>query len=197
MDTMEELRQAFDQAITDASNQEINDLRNEMEMIKEQTKKEINEEVSRNVMRWYEQEAEEMRLSYAQKQSEIKESYNQKLKQERAALVKQLFEQVKQNVQAFHDSKAYETSIQNKLAIYQNQNLDDCILMMGEMDQKLLEKMCKLMKENCTSTIDPTIQMGGFRILLKEKGRMIDESYDQAFAQAKADFLETSGLMLE
>ena len=87
MDTMEELRHAFDQAITDASNQEINDLRSEMEMIKEQTKKEINEEVSRNVMRWYEQEAEEMRLSYAQKQSKIKEAYNQMLQQERTVLV--------------------------------------------------------------------------------------------------------------
>ncbi len=197
MDTMEELRHAFDQAITDASNQEINDLRSEMEMIKEQTKKEINEEVSRNVMRWYEQEAEEMRLSYAQKQSKIKEAYNQMLQQERTVLVEQLFEQVRQNVQAFHNSKEYETSIQNKLAVYQNQDLGDFVLMMGEKDQKLLEKLCAGLKENCTSEIDPAIQMGGFRILLKEKGRMIDESYDQAFAQAKVDFLEASGLMTE
>lgn len=196
LDTMDELRSAFEQAISTVSDQEIADLRKEMESIKAQTTKEMCEEVSRNAMRWYEQEAEELRVSYALEQSKINEEFNRKLKQERADMVDGLFQQVESEVQLFHDSQDYEESMKSKLVAYQTQDFGSCILRMGPKDQVLLASIASMLGSQWTTEVDPTILMGGFRIVLKEKGRMIDESYDRAFTEAKAEFLEQSGLII-
>lgn len=197
MDTSEELKACFQQEIDANSQKRILQLRQEMEAIKMRTEQELMEEASERAERWYAQEEEELCAEHAVAMSHLNDDNHRRLMKERDTLVQGLFERVKEQIQAFHHSDAYVKEIKRKLELYTaSHDVKGAVLMLGSEDESLLPAFLKVLGKGCTGQVDDTILLGGYRLIMEAKGRLIDETYDSAINEARANFLQTSGLTI-
>lgn len=195
MDTQEELLAYFTREIEELSGKEIDAYQQEMEQIRKNQEQELNQAAQEAATRWYEQEEEEERSNHAVKMSHLNDENHRKLMEERNALVDQLFAEVKEQIIAFHHSPAYIEKMQEKL-----QGLSTALfpatLYVGKEDEGHLEEWLRLLPQDCVGKVDTSIQLGGFRLEASAKGRIVDESFDQAIKEARDYFLQTSGLTI-
>lgn len=196
MDNKEELLACFLAEIDENSQKKIMQLRQEMEAIKMRTEQEIIEEAKEQTHRWFVQEEEIVRAEHAVAMSHLNDDNHRRLMEERDELVQGLFDRVIKELKQFCQSDAYEKALCNKLQEAGKQDLSGAVLLVSKKDEALLPKLIKALGQACTGDVDETIVLGGYRLVLASKGRLIDETYDNALQQARENFLQTSGLTI-
>ena len=114
---------------------------------------------------------------------------------ERSLMVEVLFEAVKQQLMQFHKDKRYQQLITKKISAYANRN-ETLVLQLGQDDKALMKELLSILGNHATGEIVDDIVLGGFRLVLKDKERAIDETLDSALIEARKDFLQTSALTI-
>ena len=194
--TKEELLACFRKEITARSEAEIALLHQEMEHTRIQSELEMMGAAEQRAQHRYEQEAEEIRSAHSIAMSRLKDKNHQRLMNERAALSEELFTEVKERLRAYRESDAYLADMKAKLSAYEAFG-ETAVLQLGKADANRLKNCLACLPQGTQGELCEDIQLGGYRLVLAEHGRIIDETYDSAFVQAKAYFLEHSGLILE
>lgn len=195
MDTKEELLAYFTREIEEYAGREIDALKREMETIEQSSEQALCQAAQDAALRWYEQEEEEELSNHAVMMSHLNDENHRRLMEERNALVTQLFERVKEQILAFHHSEAYVTQMESKLKKIAPSMLP-AKLYVGKEDKGLLKQWILILGNGSEGAVDETIQLGGFRLISEEKGRMMDETFDRSLMEARTEFLQTSGLTI-
>ncbi len=195
MITKEELLKCFQSEITAISEAEIEEAQREMKEIRLRTEQEINEGAQEAARLWFEQEAQDLSARHAVAMSHINDENHRRLMTERSLMVEELFEAVKQQLMQFHKDKQYQELITKKISAYANRD-ETLVLQLGHDDEALMKQLLSILGNRATGEIVDDIVLGGFRLVLKDKERAIDETLDSALIEARKDFLQTSALTI-
>ena len=95
----------------------------------------------------------------------------------------------------FHKDKQYQELITKKISAYANRD-ETLVLQLGQEDEALMKQLLSILGNRATGEIVDDIVLGGFRLVLKDKERAIDETLDSALIEARKDFLQTSALTI-
>lgn len=195
MITKEELLKCFQSEITAISEAEITEAQREMKEIRLRTEQEINEGAQEAARLWFEQEAQDLSARHAVAMSHINDENHRRLMTERSLMAEELFEAVKQQLMQFHKDKQYQELITKKISAYANRD-ETLVLQLGHDDEALMKQLLSILGNRATGEIVDDIVLGGFRLVLKDKERAIDETLDSALIEARKDFLQTSALTI-
>ncbi len=195
MITKEELLKCFQSEITAISEAEIAEAQREMKEIRLRTEQEINEGAQEAARLWFEQEAQDLSARHAVAMSHINDENHRRLMTERSLMAEELFEAVKQQLMQFHKDKQYQELITKKISAYANRD-ETLVLQLGHDDEALMKQLLSILGNHATGEIVDDIVLGGFRLVLKDKERAIDETLDSALIEARKDFLQTSALTI-
>lgn len=195
MITKEELLKCFQSEITAISEAEIAEAQREMKEIRLRTEQEINEGAQEAAKLWFEQEAQDLSARHAVAMSHINDENHRRLMTERSLMVEELFEAMKQQLMQFHKDKRYQQLITEKISAYTNMD-GTLVLQLGQDDEVLMKELLCILGNHATGEIVDDIVLGGFRLVLKDKERAIDETLDSALIEARKDFLQTSALTI-
>lgn len=195
MITKEELLKCFQSEITAISEAEIAEAQREMKEIRLRTEQEINEGAQEAARLWFEQEAQDLSARHAVAMSHINDENHRRLMTERSLMAEELFEAVKQQLMQFHKDKQYQELITKKISAYANRD-ETLVLQLGHDDEALMKQLLSILGNRATGEIVDDIALGGFRLVLKDKERAIDETLDSALIEARKDFLQTSALTI-
>lgn len=195
MITKEELLKCFQSEITAISEAEIAEAQREMKEIRLRTEQEINEGAQEAARLWFEQEAQDLSARHAVAMSHINDENHRRLMTERSLRAEELFEAVKQQLMQFHKDKQYQELITKKISAYANRD-ETLVLQLGHDDEALMKQLLSILGNRATGEIVDDIVLGGFRLVLKDKERAIDETLDSALIEARKDFLQTSALTI-
>ena len=195
MITKEELLKCFQSEITAISEAEIAEAQREMKEIRLRTEQEINEGAQEAARLWFEQEAQDLSARHAVAMSHINDENHRRLMTERSLMAEELFEAVKQQLMQFHKDKQYQELITKKIIAYANRD-ETLVLQLGHDDEALMKQLLSILGNRATGEIVDDIVLGGFRLVLKDKERAIDETLDSALIEARKDFLQTSALTI-
>ncbi|MCI8850462.1 MAG: hypothetical protein HFE82_02790 [Erysipelotrichaceae bacterium] len=195
MITKEELLKCFQSEITAISEAEIAEAQREMKEIRLRTEQEINEGAQEAARLWFEQEAQDLSARHAVAMSHINDENHRRLMTERSLMAEELFEAVKQQLMQFHKDKQYQELITKKISAYANRD-ETLVLQLGHDDEALMKQLLSILGNRATGEIVDDIVLGGFRLVLKDKERAIDETLDSALIEARKDFLQTSALTI-
>lgn len=194
MITKEELLKCFQTEITAISEAEIAAAQCEMQEIANRVRQEIYDDAQAAAQLWFEQEAEDLRANRAVQMSHINDDSHRRLMKERSAMVEALFAEAKEQLLNFHQDKKYQDYILNKLKTYTD-NEEAKVLQLGNEDEALIKKVSDVLKNTQVVLVDD-ITLGGFRLILKQQNKLIDETMDSALAQARKAFLKNSELTI-
>lgn len=195
MITKEKLLQCFQAEITEISEAQIASAKQEMQEIQKRMEKEISENAQDEAQRWYEQEADELHAQHAITMSHLNDENHYKLMQERTKLVESLFDEAKQQLEQFHQGKQYLSFLRSRLAAYE-WGQEEVVLQLCQSDEALMPELLKQLPPNAAGEIVKDIALGGFRVLIKHQGKLIDETIDSALDEAHRQFLQTSDLTI-
>ena len=195
MITKEELLKCFQSERTAISEAEIAEAQREMKEIRLRTEQEINEGAQEAARLWFEQEAQDLSARHAVAMSHINDENHRRLMTERSLMAEELFEAVKQQLMQFHKDKQYQELITKKISAYANRD-ETLVLQLGHDDEALMKQLLSILGNRATGEIVDDIVLGGFRLVLKDKERAIDETLDSALIEARKDFLQTSALTI-
>lgn len=194
MITKEELLKCFQSEITAISEAEIAEAQREMKEIQDRAHQEIYKNAQAAAQLWFEQEAEDLKSNHAVTMSHLNDDNHKRLMAERSRMVEALFDEAKQKLLEFHQGKQYARFMSAKLKPYAEDE-EAVILQLGKADEALMKELLSILK-HAQGELVSDIELGGFRLLLKQQGRLIDETLDSALEESRKAFLRNSALTI-
>lgn len=195
MITKEELLKCFQTEITAISEAEIEAAQREVKEIQTRAQQELHENAQEAAQLWFDQEAEDLQASHAVKMSHLNDDNHKRLMIERSRMVDELFAEAKQRLIEFHQGKDYQSLLSTKLKAY-GDHQEAMVLQLGKEDEALMKDLLKILK-NAQGELVSDISIGGFRLILKQQNRLIDETLDSAIKEARKAFLKNSALTID
>ncbi len=192
--TKEELLKCFQTEITAISEAEIAAAQREVQEIQDRAQQEIHENAQAAAQLWLEQETEDLQASHAVAMSHLNDENHKRLMAERAVMVEALFDEAKQQLLQFHREPQYQELLRKKLTAYA-QSEEAMILQLGNTDKALMKELSAILK-NAQVELANDIHLGGFRLILKQQNKLIDETLDSALSEARKAFLKHSALTI-
>ncbi len=186
----------FKEEIQHASDLEIQSLRRGIEDIRKRAISDMKEEAQKEANIVLEQELHEVRSDYAIKTSKVTAYYNKMLMDKRDECTAVLFEDVQKELEAFAHSEQYVPFLLQKIEQVCAKLPYKVIIYIGKKDEQLIEKLQSKCYEGSKGVIDPTIQIGGFRLEYEDKGIIVDETFDFYLEKEKEWFYANSGFMI-
>lgn len=196
MDKKEELLTYFEDEIEQVSTKEITSLKHEIEDIRTRTLAEMETAIKAEVDLVFEQEIHEIDSDHAIALSHLNDENNRKLMAERERLVNLVFQDAEAKLEDFMKGPQYSTKLQAKLQALKDKGLAPAILSVRPKDEALLPELLKAYGCECEGTLDEDIRLGGFRLEAKEKGIIVDETFDAALAESRQWFYDNSRLTI-
>ena len=188
-------------------------IRDEIEKVADREEKQILEEADALEKEAYQQmEAEAKKDAKRQLEKELAsisskasiesasnlEQRTKKLVEKREELVKDIFSQAKNQLEAFVDSKEYKDYlIRHIQKIGQDYQMTGCVLNLREEDMKYQNDLVKAYGFDIDVQVDHHIQLGGFIIENHVTHVVCDETLETALENQKDWFYKTSGLMIK
>lgn len=106
-----------------------------------------------------------------------------------------VFQNVKKQLSDFAQSDDYPTYLTDSIRdCLQNQSMQDVKILVRKEDLSLLQE--NDFTQQFAVEQDSSIQLGGFILLDKSAGTMIDQSFDSKLDELFSYFIQTSGLMI-
>ncbi len=195
MEKDERVLACFQQEIAEITDAKITALKQELEHTKQRMEQELQANAQAKAKQWYDQEAAELHVQHAVEMSRLHDETHHRLMKERADMVNTLFDQVKERLCAFRDTKEYKDVLLEKLKRYLKE-YKQVRIQIGAFDEALIKEILTQLKSDIPYEIVSDITLGGFRLVLCDLGRILDETYDNALEDAKESFLRTSGLTI-
>ncbi len=192
------LEEYMKQEIQRVSNIQIDELDQEIEQIRQEMTASLEEAAQAEAGLQIDIELRELQSDYAIKVSRLHEETSRKLMQKRAELNEAIFDETKEKLLAFCNSKDYETMLNERISslakeeIYQN-----VCIRVAKKDEAYLDMLCKIYGNGCTGCVDESIEIGGFLFECLDDGIVIDETLDNALEEQKQWFFENSGLFIK
>lgn len=158
----------------------------------------LEEEAKKDASNQLEKELVDISSNASIEASSNSEQRTRKLVEKRDQYVTTIFNQAKEKLVAFVNSKEYKDYMVKHMEEVANQYpMKDSILYLRKEDISLKEALVKVYGNNITVEISDTITIGGFIIENKETSVVVDESLDFALENQKDWFYKTSGLMIK
>lgn len=194
MEKDEQLLACFQTEIEAIKETQIKACKQELETIQARLEAQMHKDAQAKATQWYEQEMEELTSKHAVEMSRLKDETHHRLMQERAILVEELFDEVRERLCAYRSTSAYLETLKQRLAPYAKKS--DVILQVGSFDEPLLSELLQELKEGAKGEVSEAITLGGFRLICPKQAQIMDESFDSVLEEAKEQFLLTSGLTI-
>ncbi len=193
MERDERVLACFQQEIADITKAKIASIKQELDAVQMRMEQEVQEESEARAQQWFEQEAAELRVQHAVEMSRLHDETHHHLLKEREVMVNALFDQVKERLCAFRKSGEYKTLLLEKLKRY-TKEYKNIKMQIGSFDESLIKEL--QLDTDVPYEVVSDIKLGGFRLVLSDPARIIEETYDSALEEAKEAFLRTSGLTI-
>ncbi|MDD4069173.1 MAG: hypothetical protein PHF05_01850 [Candidatus Izemoplasmatales bacterium] len=191
----EDIYRIFSREIIDKADQEINNLKSEVEEKKEKNLKRIKMELEASVNRGLDLDLNDLNRDFSSNLSKVKNEYTRVLIKKRHELLDSIVMEARSKCIDFVSSKEYKDFISNKLT--------------GIVDKFEKKKVEFRVKKNDTVAIDvikkeyngkfeiqevSDIEIGGFSVICFEIGVLIDETIDNKLKEKQQWFYEHSDL---
>lgn len=158
----------------------------------------LEEEAKKDASNRLEKELVDISSNASIEASSNSEQRTRKLVEKRDQYVTTIFNEAKEKLVAFVNSKEYKDYMVKHMEEVANQYpMKDSILYLRKEDSSLKDALVKVYGNNITVEISNTITIGGFIIENKETSVVVDESLDFALENQKDWFYKTSGLMIK
>ena len=132
--------------------------------------------------------------------TEISESHierTKKLIEKRDGYVKTIFDEVREKLVAFTDSKDYVSFMHEKIKKIANNFNEDSIMYIAKKDLSMKDELIKVFGKNIKVEVDEDITIGGFIVENKDLHLVVDETLDFALNSQKEWFNKNSGLIIK
>ena len=193
----EKLEQYFRDEIRRVSEQQIEELNEEIAEIQEKTIKDIEVSAKHDVDLACDQEMKELQSEYAIRQSRLHDETDRQLMKKRNELAEMIFHDVIEKIKDFTSQDAYETLLCSRAKELASKQYPSSTIYLREEDMQYADAIQKEFKEGTNVQADESIQYGGFRLECIENGIIIDETFDSALNEQKEWFYQNSGLFVK
>ncbi|MBR0575349.1 V-type ATP synthase subunit E [Proteiniclasticum sp. BAD-10] len=194
--TLEELEAYFKQEIRKVSEKELEEVRREIEKIKNKVVTELEETAKLNAKIIVDQELKEIDSDHAISLSRLADDNNRRLMAKRQELTEGLFADVRNKLLAYAATDDYKTMMGEKTRKLAQRFRADAVLIVGKRDESLLPELLRSFSEGTQGTVDPQIELGGFRLEVKKDRIIVDETFDSTLNEEREKFYANSNLII-
>lgn len=170
----------------------------EVKALEEEAYESMKEEAKKDADLKLKQEEEEMSSNASAEISESHIERTKKLIEKRDEYVKAVFDQARDELMSFVNSKDYASFMEEKIkkvaSHFENPN---SVMYVREVDLKMKDQLVKAFGQVIDIEASDDIIIGGFIIENKESSLVVDESLDFALANQKEWFNKNSGLIIK
>lgn len=170
----------------------------EVKALEEEAYESMKEEAKKDADLKLKQEEEEMSSNASAEISESHIERTKKLIEKRDEYVKAVFDQARDELLSFANSKDYASFMEEKIkkvaSYFENPN---SVMYVREADLKMKDQLVKAFGRMINIEASDDIIIGGFIIENKESSLVVDESLDFALANQKGWFNKNSGLIIK
>lgn len=191
------LEEYFKEEIKRVSDLELKQIDDDIAQIKEQSLEEMRLELEKEETLLREQEMLELKKEHAIALSKLQEETNRKLMQKRQTLHQAIFKEVRQRLEQFVQSDAYEAYIIEKIKKLPALTDAKITFYVAPHDEKYADVIKKAFAKNCACCVDASITIGGFRVECEEQGITMDDTFDASLHDQKEWFYTNSGLFIK
>ncbi len=185
-----------DEIEREASNEEKAIL-DEVKALEEDIYESMKAEAKRDADLKMKQEIEEMTSNASTEISESHIERTKKLIEKRDGYVKTIFDEVREKLVAFTDSKDYVSFMHEKIKKIANNFNEDSIMYIAKKDLSMKDELIKVFGKNIKVEVDEDITIGGFIVENKDLHLVVDETLDFALNSQKEWFNKNSGLIIK
>lgn len=194
--TLEELEAYFKQEIRKVSEKELEEVRREIEKIRNKVVTELEETAKLNAKIIVDQELKEIDSDHAISLSRLADDNNRRLMAKRQELTEGLFADVRNKLLAYAATDDYKTMMGEKTRKLAQRFRADAVLIVGKRDESLLPELLRSFSEGTQGTVDPQIELGGFRLEVKKDRIIVDETFDSTLNEEREKFYANSNLII-
>ena len=185
-----------DEIEREASNEEKAIL-DEVKALEEDIYESMKAEAKRDADLKMKQEIEEMTSNASTEISESHIERTKKLIEKRDGYVKTIFDEVREKLVVFTDSKDYVSFMHEKIKKIANNFNEDSIMYIAKKDLSMKDELIKVFGKNIKVEVDEDITIGGFIVENKDLHLVVDETLDFALNSQKEWFNKNSGLIIK
>ena len=144
------------------------------------------------------EEISEIREDSIRAVSDAQFKARQELLLRREQLASSVFSAVAGRLSAFASSEDYQSFFEACLSRAAKEcPIDGSVFLVREQDLKLEEAIRRIYPKPCQVQADPSIRLGGFKLINQGAGLCMDETLDSRLSDQKSWFYEHSGLSIE
>ena len=198
LDEKVKLEEYMKNEIQRVSGIQIDKLEEEIRQIRSQTTSSLEENAKMEAELQKENELREMQSEYAIALSRLHEETNRKLMDKRTELNEAIFDEVKARMMTFCTQEQYKLMLKEKVSkLAKEYPHDGVVIEVAKKDEAILEELCNTYQHGCTGATNDDITIGGFLLVCKEQGIVIDETFDTAISEQREWFYANSGLFIK
>jgi vacuolar-type H+-ATPase subunit E/Vma4 len=194
--TLEELEAYFKQEIRKVSEKELEEVQREIEKIKNKVVTELEETAKLNAKIIVDQELKEIDSDHAISLSRLADDNNRRLMAKRQELAEGLFSDVRNKLLAYAATEEYKQMMVEKTRKLAQRFSADAVLIVGKRDESLLPELLRSFSEGAQGTVDPQIELGGFRLEVRKDRIIVDETFDSTLNEEREKFYANSNLII-
>lgn len=195
--TRDNLEKYFKDEISRVSQAEIDVIDAEINEIRQKTLANLEQDVKKETDYACTQKINELKSEEAIRVNQLEEKTNHELIVLRKKLMDELFDEVKQKLADYKNSKEYLVWLKKKVNAFDTYNLASYTMYISESDKKYVDDLKKTSKGNCMVSLDGDIEIGGIRFESEEAGIVVDDTFDSILDEQRAWFHANSGLFVK
>lgn len=200
MNVNQEKLDKFNAAIQHYALEQQRKIQEEIEALKQQAMQQAEDEALQEAYGMIQKEMTEMRNRISRKMAQRENEERQKLLKKRQAITEKVFQRAKEELLHYTDTADYPALLKRfakqagKLFAAHEAEAYPCILFLREKDLPLEAEIKAALNLPCRIQADPTIHIGGLRLLCMEKNLEADSTLDSLLLEQKDWFEEISNL---
>lgn len=195
MSVIDEKLQRFENIIFSDVDSKVNATIEEADRYKENALSEHHEKIMDKYFDYMQDQVHLIQSDIKRQMAKAELSAKRELLLYRNQISEKVFQNVKKQLSDFAQSDDYKTYLINSIRdCINNQSLQDIKILVRQEDLDLLRE--NDFTQQFAVEQDSSIRLGGFILLDKSAGMMIDQSFDSKLDELFSYFIQTSGLMI-
>lgn len=195
MSVIDEKLQRFENIIFSDVDAKVNAMIEEADHYKENALSEHHEKIMDKYFDYMQDQVHLIQSDIKRQMAKAELSAKRELLLYRNQISEKVFQNVKKQLSGFAQSDDYKTYLINSIRDCADSNsFPDAKVLVRREDLAFLQE--NNFNRHFTIEQDSSIQLGGFILLDKSAGRMIDQSFDSKLNELVSYFIQTSGLMI-
>ena len=186
----------FEKAVEQETGKKIEEIDAEIEAYKAQEYKKVREMQYNKMYTYMQEQVRVIKSKHKREVTQHELACKRELLEYRNTLVEQIFEDAKEKLKAFRDSDSYQDYLARRVqAAAKEFPCEGAVVFVSKEDRKYDEALTKALP-GITVETDPKNHLGGFTIVNREQGVMVDETFASLLEEQRPAFYERCTLKL-